>query len=616
MNHEINQKLIDMLIESIPTSYASGRSWNKVLWAVKNASQYIQYDPTWFLVDWSPAGEGFDEACNRTKWAECRTGDRQFAPSVAFLRGIACKFNIIKLRNRLYPIPPIGDRNSHVYYIDHESLKNCPVTDKGHPEKYLGPIKDFVRKTIALVHNGGQSLWVTKNLYCGEVQYTLIPRCKKGGEDVLKETQFVIDWVEKKVRGKKELQIVPLHVSLLDVAKSMSKEISYSRLDFLPYSKPESLRNPERAFNQFTGLVSEHDFTPRPREQLESELEKVLYQIREILCNGDIPSYNYLMHWLAHTVQRPEVKIGVTTIIRSQEGAGKSCFWEWFGKFVIGEKYYLPARMNKVVKQFNAIAKNNLFTLFEETKNGEGHKAHEDLKTMITDPWQVIEPKGIDSYKTRSYSNYVILTNEHYPVKLTANDKRFFCLDANNRHKADREYWTGLRALIDNPEVAPKYAATFYEYLQTFDLTTWDSKPVETQMRRDLKAASLPLPTQFLLEVVRGNIQGLTWEASADRNPLTAVLTIHTEPLYNFFRNWEQTQDIEGRTTQISFSRAISEIHSSEKLTIDKVRKMGYHYIRGALIDSIRTYLNDPNYSIEIETEELDEVVAPEPVEI
>lgn len=100
--------------------------------------------------------------------------------------------------------------------------------------------------------------------------------------------------------------------------------------------------------------------------------------------------------------------------------------------------------MDRVIKKFNSIAANNLFTVFEETKNGEGMKNHEELKQMITDEWQVIEPKGVDSYKTRSYTNYVILTNEHYPVKLTANDRRFFCLEANIKYKADRDYWVNL----------------------------------------------------------------------------------------------------------------------------------------------------------------------------
>lgn len=46
----------------------------------------------------------------------------------------------------------------------------------------------------------------------------------------------------------------------------------------------------------------------------------------------------------------------VACLIRSQEGAGKTSFWEWFGKYVLGQKYYLPPRMGRVVKKLNSIA--------------------------------------------------------------------------------------------------------------------------------------------------------------------------------------------------------------------------------------------------------------------
>jgi hypothetical protein len=209
-------------------------------------------------------------------------------------------------------------------------------------------------------------------------------------------------------------------------------------------------------------------------------------------------------------------------LVRSQEGAGKTSFWEWFGKFVLGQKYYLPARMDRVVKKFNSIAANNLFTVFKETKNGKGMKFHEELKQMITDEWQVIEPKGVDSYKTRSYTNYVILTNEHYPVKLTANDRRFFCLEADNKHKADRKYWINLFTHFkDNGAVT---GALMFEYLHTFDISDWNSCPIETAMRHDLKMNSLPYSIQFIIDLACSNIPQLRWNEKSE-------LRIHTETL-------------------------------------------------------------------------------------
>jgi hypothetical protein len=212
----------------------------------------------------------------------------------------------------------------------------------------------------------------------------------------------------------------------------------------------------------------------------------------------------------------------VACLVRSQEGAGKTSFWEWFGKFVLGQKYYLPARMDQVIKKFNSIAANNLFMVFEETKNGKGMKFHEELKQMITDEWQVIEPKGVDSYKTRSYTNYVILTNEHYPVKLTANDRRFFYLEADNKHKADRKYWINLFTHFKDNGAATG---------------VWNEK---------------------------------------------SELHIHTEILYNVFKMWENSTDVKIKTMQMAFSKLINEVQKSDRIEITsagkKKRAMGFNY--------------------------------------
>eukprot|EP01127_Copromyxa_protea_P014923 TRINITY_DN4229_c0_g1_i1.p1 TRINITY_DN4229_c0_g1~~TRINITY_DN4229_c0_g1_i1.p1 ORF type:complete len:289 (+),score=33.24 TRINITY_DN4229_c0_g1_i1:75-869(+) len=255
--------------------------------------------------------------------------------------------------------------------------------------------------------------------------------------------------------------------------------------------------------------------------------------------------------------------------------------------------------MDRVVKKFNSICANNLFTVFEETRNGEGMKFHEELKQMITDETQIIEPKGINSYKTRSYSNYVILTNEHYPVKLTANDRRFFCLEADNKHKADKPYWDNLfKSFKDN---GGETGRLMFEYLHTFDIAKWNSRPIETAMRRDLKMNSLPYTIQFIIEVARGNVDGLTWVEPQIRK--------HTETLFRLFKNWEDRTELKIKTTQMSFSKIMNEIKKSCRLELvnhDGVKKraMGFTFTREELIQCLRAYLNDPEFTVELETED------------
>lgn len=586
-NYKVDQKLIDNFVQCLGMEWKNAKRWWVVLMAVRNASQFIaDFDPKYFLADWSAGGEGFNLDDNFKRFAGFAPVPEQFAHALAFLRGAACKSNYRQVRRLLFPTPAIMDPECKTYFIDYEKIPQCPREDAGHREKYLRAIHEFIHEAVGLVINGGQSLWVTKNMFEGEIEYTMV-RCNSQQAKNFDDIHFVIDWEEGN----------PVTTSLAKQLQVLRRDISYTRMDFIPYIRAQGWENTERVFNQFTRLVSDHEYVLRSQAEYETDLKDILYHMREVLCAGDEPSYQYLLHWLAHIVQRPDQKIGVCCLVRSQEGAGKTSFWEWFGKHVLGRKYYLPARMDRVVKKFNSITANNLFTVFEETKNGEGMKNHEELKQMITDEWQVIEPKGIDSYKTRSYTNYVILTNEHYPVKLTANDRRFFCLEADNKHKSDRAYW--LKLLAQFKEGGAAMGALLFEYLHTFDLSSWNSRPVETTLRRDLKMNSLPFSIQFLIDVVRGNVREITW----GKEPIR----IHTETFYGFFKNWETESDVKIKTSQMGFSKSINEVQKSDRFELTfagkKKRAMGFIYTREALIKNLQTYLNDPGFTVDIETE-------------
>lgn len=614
--YKIDQKLIDNLVQCLGPEWKNAKKWWVVLAFVRNASQFIpDFDPNYFLKDWSAGGDGFNLEDNIKRFANYRPRPDQLGSALAFLRGAACKSNYRLLRRLLFPVPPIMDPENKTHLMDYDKIPQCPPEDAGHPEKYKRLIREFVHETIAMVINGGQSMWVTKNIIEGEIEYKMV-KCESSAEKNFNHNfSFIIDWVEydpaaKKKKVKKtdveadvvevklgEKTLRPRITTLFAEMIAIRRDISYSRIDFVPYIRARGWDNTERVFNQFTGLISDHEYVPRSQSEYETDLKDILYHLREVLCAGDDASYQYILRWLAHIVQRPEDKIGVCCIVRSQEGAGKTSFWEWFGKYVLGSKYYLPARMDRVVKKFNSITANNLFTVFEETKNGEGMKNHEDIKQMITDEVQVIEPKGLNSYKTKSYTNYVILTNEHYPVKLTANDRRFMCLEADNKHKSDRAYWVNLLRQFKNEGAT--YGELFFEYLHTFDISDWNPYPIITNLRRDLKMNSLPFSIQFLIEIARGNIPELVWGDQP--------LQVHTDTLYNYFKRWETETDVKIKTTQMSFSKTINEVRPSEKFELillgKKKRGMGFIYTRQELIESLRTYLNDPEFTVDIETE-------------
>jgi hypothetical protein len=71
---------------------------------------------------------------------------------------------------------------------------------------------------------------------------------------------------------------------------------------------------------------------------------------------------------------------------------------------------------------------------------------------------------------------------------------------------------------------------------------------------------------------------------------------------------WENSTNVKIKTMQMAFSKLINKVQKSDRIEITnagkKKRAMGFNYQREALIENLRTYLNDPEFTVEIETED------------
>ena len=247
-------------------------------------------------------------------------------------------------------------------------------------------------------------------------------------------------------------------------------------MDFFPAVSLAEWKNTEKVFNTFTGFKAAHAlmiFGTLNYTAIGECIANILYHIREVLCDGQEPSYQYFMHWLAHMIKHPVERLGICTLLKSQEGVGKMSFWDFVGEHLIGMAYYSSMKMSRMFAKFNANTTNKFLVVLEEIKNGEGTKYHKDLKTHITNKKSTVEPKGIDPYDVDNYSNFVILTNEQFPVRLTVNDRQFFCLDVSNKHKNDPPYWDKLLLQFNEEN-----GRLLFQYLQQFDLSTWNCQAI------------------------------------------------------------------------------------------------------------------------------------------
>ena len=102
---------------------------------------------------------------------------------------------------------------------------------------------------------------------------------------------------------------------------------------------------------------------------------------------------------MADAVQNPARKPETSVVLKSRaQGTGKGTFIQVFGK-LFGSHFLQIDSPNFLTGRFNTHLMNNLI-LFADEAFWAGDKASEGaLKTLVSEEYRMIEPKGKDAFK-------------------------------------------------------------------------------------------------------------------------------------------------------------------------------------------------------------------------
>ena len=145
--------------------------------------------------------------------------------------------------------------------------------------------------------------------------------------------------IQKPSPPSKLSQAKAANYHVADYIKRYSKYLSYSCEEFYPYSPREvdevfAKLNKKRAFNTFLCCFDSSPLSPA------DHIDVILAHIREILADNNDTSYEFILQFLADLVADPRNKKGLALVFRSEPGAGKSLFFDSFGKHCINSDYY------------------------------------------------------------------------------------------------------------------------------------------------------------------------------------------------------------------------------------------------------------------------------------
>lgn len=470
-------------------------------------------------------------------------------------------------------------------------------------------IKDIInwaKKTIFYIDNNGKPFWVVKGRKFEGIEPIIV---KKISDPYFNEKIKVIN-----NDNKEEITTIE------KIIKKNILEIYCETLEFIPFCDKTPITPEFDIYNSFDGFKYKYNENFIIKK---NKLNYILNHIKKVLAGNNNKNYEYLLNWMAWIIQKPNKKTGVCCVFISEQGTGKNIFFEWFGKNIIGKKYYLYINnINNLVNRFNSETMDKLFTILDEMQMYDRHQKYQDqLKSIITETQRRIENKGMEPFLTNDYNNYVMFTNNDNPVHLDNSDRRYAMFNVSSCYKGNKEYYDKLYSELQNEEIQE----TFYHFLVNRDITKFypERDIPKNNLKISLKVDSANLTTKFMIDIVRTDIPN---------DPLKDIINEISEKekqfevnkLYESMKIWNQECCPKEKIPSLNmFSRQLSKLMSKAiNLNGKKVYLLNKKIISNALckyfnVDNVEDLYSDEFiYDSGYETDDIIQEEYPLPIPI
>jgi len=181
--------------------------------------------------------------------------------------------------------------------------------------------------------------------------------------------------------------------------------------------------------------------------------------VRTVLVNGDAASFDYIVKWLAWTVQHPELVPGVAVVLRGDKGVGKGCLGRAMRR-LFGQHGIQITSSEHLTGRFNGHLRDVSFLFADEAIAPDDKQAEARLKGLITEPQLFIEDKGEKAIPAPNHLHILVASNELRPVNATDDERRYAIFEAAAT-TYDKPYWDALYGQLDDGG----YAAMLYDLL-------------------------------------------------------------------------------------------------------------------------------------------------------
>lgn len=382
---------------------------------------------------------------------------------------------------------------------------------------------------------------------------------------------YTIKYVEDGVEVSEHFP--PFHLLITKYSRALSSSYLVTKpfhIDKEQDMKFADFENEE--FNLFPGFKATFQ-KKLTLEQATLICKPILDHIYIILANDNKEYGDYILEWFMKPIRDLKRNL-VMLVIKGPEGVGKGIFFNFIHEYVAGRNISVQINgIKPIVQKHNTLLGGKLFCFISEITNKDSgiSKPIEDedmekLKGLITDPYVIIEPKGVDSFETENISNLVLSTNSKCPFKIKEETRRFGMIETSEEVK-DKEYFDDLIDKIMNQEVGD----AFYTMSRLSKPLCNLKKLPDTEFFRSNIANSKPRGTIFFDDLIDNNI----YIPRSRLKIKEGHIYIGISEFYLLYKNWYRDTRNGLEWSSKSFNTHVKEVKGfsdAGKITVDKER--------------------------------------------
>lgn len=188
------------------------------------------------------------------------------------------------------------------------------------------------------------------------------------------------------------------------------------------------------------------EIEPHPSPVSDEEMTPLRNYIDEVICSGRADLTHWVTSWIADIFQKPARKPGTALVLVGLPGAGKTFLGENILIPIIGEHAAVAVNdLERVTQKHNTGTTNMMFIQCNEATNSRQKATTARLKSIITDKYQLVEPKGVDAFQVPNFSRFQLTSNDtkdavHLPDGLE--DRRMTIIKVSDMYVGkEKEYW-------------------------------------------------------------------------------------------------------------------------------------------------------------------------------